>query len=426
MRLPNHFKKRAKGLLRFILVFVFLTAPFIHALPVNAQPKRMPDGTFFDAEYYAECNPDVAEVYGTEEEALYRHYRLFGMKEGRLNVAPWFDESAFRKTAPPGAVVKEDGTVFDFVYYANRYPDLLEKYGLNEAALWQHYRTTGKKEGRQCAPESSGSNVIYAKAPDDTDRAVALGLLSANKQELDDLTAVLRSLPGVVGVKAVTTDGSKGISYNSTRGFYIASVIKAPYLLYCYKEMEKNRISLKEKLTYYGYHYNTGAGSINRSATGTEFPLREVLYRTGYESDNTGYTMLFERFGNEGYNEMMDALLCPSLKLPYSQWNTSATGEDMIRCLKAIYDYLETDSQYAKAFYRSNTSDKHNFLGRALPDLEITQKYGRDDGAYCNAGIVRTEQGDYLITIFMAAGDSAYSRKKLDQAVLMIHEMLLR
>ena len=420
--------RRTKGknkILAWALVLSLLLSP-LTASESHAQPKRMPDGTVFDAEYYAEQNPDVVEAFGTAENDLYRHYVMFGKKEGRAACSPDFDTSALQKAMPSSAVLKEDGTVFDFVYYANRYPDLMAAFGLNEEALWQHYRMTGKKEGRQCAPENAYVNQIYNRAPDDNNKAVALGLLGANKQEIDELTALLRSLPGGVTVKAVSVDGTKGISFNSTKGFYIASVIKAPYLLYCYRYMEKNSIPLSEKITYKGYHYNTGAGSINQSRVGTEFTLRDVMYRTGHESDNTGYTMLYERFGAEGFNEMMDAIGAPTLKFTGSQWKSGVSSEDMIKCLKAIYDYLATDSVYAKAFYKSNTSDKHNFLGRALPDLVITQKYGRDEGAYCNAGIVRCPQGDYLITIFLAAGDSAYSRKKLDEAVLRIHQLMTR
>lgn len=38
----------------------------------------------FDAEYYAEHNPDVAEITGTDKAALYAHYVLFGAAEGRM------------------------------------------------------------------------------------------------------------------------------------------------------------------------------------------------------------------------------------------------------------------------------------------------------------------------------------------------------
>lgn len=62
-----------------ILLAASLTAP----LQVSAQVKIMPDGQRFDAEYYAENNPDVVNALGTDENILYLHYQTFGKYEGR-------------------------------------------------------------------------------------------------------------------------------------------------------------------------------------------------------------------------------------------------------------------------------------------------------------------------------------------------------
>ncbi len=53
-----------------------------------AAPKTMPDGSVFDSDYYAQQNPDVVAVMGTDESALYQHYKVYGQKEGRLPYAP--------------------------------------------------------------------------------------------------------------------------------------------------------------------------------------------------------------------------------------------------------------------------------------------------------------------------------------------------
>ena len=37
-----------------------------------AAPEAMPDGTTFDAEFYAANNPDVVAVYGTDADKYYR------------------------------------------------------------------------------------------------------------------------------------------------------------------------------------------------------------------------------------------------------------------------------------------------------------------------------------------------------------------
>ncbi len=60
------------------------------SMPVStmATPVTMPDGTVFDAEYYAENNPDVVIVCGSADaDVMYRHYVEYGKKEGRLPYA---------------------------------------------------------------------------------------------------------------------------------------------------------------------------------------------------------------------------------------------------------------------------------------------------------------------------------------------------
>ena len=56
-------------------------------MTVFASPKTMPDGTVFDAEYYAKTYPDVVSAIGTDENALYQHYVMAGKAEGRKPLA---------------------------------------------------------------------------------------------------------------------------------------------------------------------------------------------------------------------------------------------------------------------------------------------------------------------------------------------------
>ncbi|MCR5128921.1 MAG: hypothetical protein K6B69_12565 [Lachnospiraceae bacterium] len=65
--------------------FMGIAAAFVIANPMTtcAAPETMPDGGVFDAEYYAQQNPDVVAVVGTDTEALYQHYILCGKQEGR-------------------------------------------------------------------------------------------------------------------------------------------------------------------------------------------------------------------------------------------------------------------------------------------------------------------------------------------------------
>lgn len=110
-----------------------------------AAPKTMADGGMFDAEYYAQNNPDVVAVLGTDENILYQHYLTSGRLEGRQPYAP----GAATAQTMGAFVTLPDGTLFDAAYYAAANPDVAAVLGTDAAVLAQHYTTSGKAEGRK-------------------------------------------------------------------------------------------------------------------------------------------------------------------------------------------------------------------------------------------------------------------------------------
>ncbi|MBR5419530.1 MAG: SGNH/GDSL hydrolase family protein [Lachnospiraceae bacterium] len=73
------------GLLTLIMALSILAQP-VSAL---AAPELMPEGEWFDGEYYAANNPDVVAYYGsTNAKLMYEHYKKFGRMEGRAPLSP--------------------------------------------------------------------------------------------------------------------------------------------------------------------------------------------------------------------------------------------------------------------------------------------------------------------------------------------------
>ncbi len=66
-----------------LLAVMAATMVLSSSLTVFAAPETMPDGTIFDAEYYAQNNPDVVAILGIDKNALYTHYMTYGKAEGR-------------------------------------------------------------------------------------------------------------------------------------------------------------------------------------------------------------------------------------------------------------------------------------------------------------------------------------------------------
>lgn len=56
---------------------------YVDSLLPKSKNNYTKDGIIFDADYYAYHNQDVVAVLGNNEEALYNHYLLYGMQEGR-------------------------------------------------------------------------------------------------------------------------------------------------------------------------------------------------------------------------------------------------------------------------------------------------------------------------------------------------------
>ena len=88
--------KKLKKITSLLLFTTFLMGS---QMSVAAAPEIMADGTVFDAEYYAQSNPDVVVALGTDVTTLYNHYVSNGKAEGRLAYNPSVDVSAMTNSA---------------------------------------------------------------------------------------------------------------------------------------------------------------------------------------------------------------------------------------------------------------------------------------------------------------------------------------
>ncbi len=145
---------------KFLATLTLIGAVVASPLTVLAAPQTMPDGTVFDAEYYAQSNPDVVAVLGTDAGVLYQHYVNFGKKEGRL---PYAKSSV--ATTNAATMTLSDGTVFDPVYYAQSNPDVVGILGTDANTLAQHYIQFGKKEGRKPSAGGVTTNTTTVATP---------------------------------------------------------------------------------------------------------------------------------------------------------------------------------------------------------------------------------------------------------------------
>lgn len=97
----------------------------------NSSAKHMYDGLdyspVFDPTYYANNYTDLKNAFGNDVSSLWNHFKVNGMKEGRVASAE-----------------------FNVTVYKNRYADLQKAFGNNLPNYYKHYIQFGRTEGR-CA-----------------------------------------------------------------------------------------------------------------------------------------------------------------------------------------------------------------------------------------------------------------------------------
>ena len=274
----------------------------------------------------------------------------------------------------------------------------------------------------QQAPEI---NYIYQHISTDANAVQSFGDIDVAESELAELTELLNTYSNQISFKAVSVDGTKGISYNSDGEYFAASAIKAPYLLYCYQQMDAGNGCLDEEMVYTSKYYSSGTGDIKDSADGTVYTLEEIMRRVIWNSDNSGYYMCADRWSKEGYNQLMEQIGCDRLKFPaHSIWVYDVKVDDFIIVWKSIYDYFETNTEHSKKFYDSTTNCKWSFFGSGIKDSVIAQKYGWTDEAYCDAGIIYGQNTTYILAVFTDSAGEDIDKSLVTKVVSRINTIM--
>lgn len=249
------------------------------------------------------------------------------------------------------------------------------------------------------------------------------------KQALAELETVLDEYSRNVSVVAYALDNNKALAYNTSEELFCACTVKAAYALYACKEMEKGNGSLSTTMTYESKHYEPGTGDMQYSDFGTVFTMETIIDKTMGISDNVGYFMMVDYFGRDGYNEWIRELGCTSLQIHPTVWSLHAKAKDLAVIWREIYEYFETDSQYAKFLKETCTNTPNNYATAALEGVDISHKQGHNSSggwlAYSDAGIVWKGDKPYIIVVLTdAPGPSSYDAGVMADIIKIINNKL--
>ena len=277
----------------------------------------------FDVQSYFNEYPDLRAAFGFDLVKYYEHYVTAGKAEGRhgtgcskiegyattingVDYSSVYDPSfylsnnedirnAFSKRSPAGVVMIDDAAVlrhfvscgmaegrrgsesFDVLSYYNRYPDLRRAFGANLTALYSHYLSSGRAEGRIATGCASLAGAVASQGGTDYSPVYDFDFYTSNNGDvLSAFTTVKGGLRFVDDAAVLRHFVSCGMA-EGRRG-------SDSFDVYGYRNRYADlRKAFGQNLKSYYIHYlNCGIkeGRIGASATGYEGFIMSSAYST--------------------------------------------------------------------------------------------------------------------------------------------------
>ncbi len=194
------------------------------------------------------------------------------------------------------------------------------------------------------------------------------------------------------------------MEYNSEYIFYTASIIKAPYVLWTFKEIEKaeaegdvkgTKFDVDNAFIYTEDKFKEGSGIILNSEFGSAYTYYDLLKLTIMHSDNIAFAELRNVFGRSGFNAYSESI---GVKNPQKKLY-SANAREMGAYLLETYKYFESGGKYSEALKSWMLGTNHRIMiPSAVKPSRAANKYGWDFDAYHDMAIVFDEH-PYLLVI---------------------------
>lgn len=132
---------------------------------------------------------------------------------------------------------------------------------------------------------------------------------------IDQITGILRTFRGVMGIAAEHLHTRECLLVNPHLRFPAASVIKVPIMVEVYAQAAEGRLSLDERLCLTQTDTVGGSGVLQRLQAGLALPIRDLVTLMIIVSDNTAANMLLDRVGVASVNRRMAAYGLTSTKV---------------------------------------------------------------------------------------------------------------
>jgi beta-lactamase class A len=223
------------------------------------------------------------------------------------------------------------------------------------------------------------------------------------------------------------------VSLRGDEEFMAASIGKLPTLAALYRAAARGEIDLDEEISLLPDDIQAyDSGGLNGFSLDYSMSLRECAYRLVNYSDNTAWTMLDRRLGEEKIRAELESAGIENSSYSGYLSGYYTTPSDVLLLLEKIsdpqYTSEELSAEMLDAMTETSVEDR---IPEKLPqDVRVAHKTGSYDDNFGDAGIVfyRDYRGDekryYLVVL--ASGTGEYeARDAIQEMSLALYETLL-
>ncbi len=227
------------------------------------------------------------------------------------------------------------------------------------------------------------------------------------KQYVDRETSHYRGKAGIV-IKDLETGWE--YAYQCERLFPSASIVKIPIMAAVFQAAHEGRISMDQMVTMRGVDQVQGSGILKGQPAGSQYSVRTLTALMITRSDNTAANLLIQLLGRKYLNSYFASIGLHNTNLSRDMMDfrkrrngieNYTTSRDISLLLEKMYKGTFINTQVSRQclalLKRQKVKDR---IPRMLPrDVVVAHKTGLERSVCHDAGIVFTENGDFLICV---------------------------
>lgn len=219
---------------------------------------------------------------------------------------------------------------------------------------------------------------------------------------------------GSVGVFVQDAKTGAWIGINEKIGFAPASLLKIPIMMAILKEVERNEMSLNDKVTIIAEDINSEYGEIYKAGPRTTLTISQLLEEMVAASDNTAKNALKRQLSETEINSVFVHVGIPN---PYLQGNDQTVSpRAYTRIFKSLYFSTFLSPKLSELALEIATDGREeNLISSSIPsEIQVSHKFGITSVDLHDCGIIYHPKNPYFLCVMTEDLDLGHQQYEME------------